>query len=297
MNLAVIIVSFNTKNLLKKCLESIFRQSSGLNFEVWVVDNASSDGSVEFVKKNFPKVHVIESMENVGFSAGNNSALKRAKADYYLLLNSDTEVKKETFEKLIDFAKQNDFGVFSCKLVNKDGSFQPNAWDLPLGLPLFSWVAALDDFIPVFRTLLPSFHRKFSNYYQNGREVGWVGGTAMMIKKDVLKRVGYLDENIFMYGEDVEYCMRARKKGFKIGWTDETSIMHLGGGSSSFPKERQWTGEFRGLLYIYGKYFGNFSRFILKLVFFLFILLRMVVFFIVGKKNTAKTYAKVLVSI
>ena len=297
MKLALIIVSFNTKDLLKKCLDKVFENNLKENLEVWVVDNASSDGSCEFVKKYFPKVHIIESAENLGFSVGNNLALKKAKADYYLLLNSDTEIKKETLNTLLQFAKNNDFGVFSCKLVNKDGSFQPNAGDLPIGLALFSWIAALDDFIPVVRKFLPSFHRKFSNYYKNGKEVGWVGGTAMMIREDVIKKIGYLDENIFMYGEDVEYCMRANKKGIKIGWTDETSIMHLGGGSSISPKERQWIGEFKGLLYIYGKYFGDFNKFILKLIILVFTVLRMVVFFIGGKPKIAKTYAKVLISI
>lgn len=296
MKLAVIIVSFNTKELLKKCLESVYKNSVD-NFEVWVVDNASKDGSVELVKKHFPKAHIIENMENLGFSAGNNLALKKTKADYYLLLNSDTEIKKDSLEKLMEFAGKNDFGIFSCKLVNRDGSFQPNGGDLPLGLSLFSWIAGLDDVTPLLKSVLPSFHRKFLSYYKDGKEVGWVGGTAMMIREDVLKKAGYLDENIFMYGEDVEYCMRAKKKGFKIGWTDGTEIMHLGGGSSSSPKERQWIGELRGLLYIYKKYFGAFNVFILRLILYVFTFLRVIAFFIGGKGGSAKTYAKVLIHI
>jgi len=297
MKLSIIILSYNTKALLEKTINSIFKQKSDLSFQVCVVDNASSDGSAEMIVKKFPQVRLLENSRNLGFSGGVNTALEKIKADYYLLLNSDVEVKEDAIDKLVAFAAEGNYGISGCKLINKDGSFQPNAGDLPVGLPLFVWLSGLDDVLIMVRNFLPSFHRKFKNYYKDGSEVGWISGTAMLITKEVIDKIGMLDENIFMYGEDTEYCLRAKRSGFKIGWTDRSTIMHIGGASSSNPRFNQWVGEFRGLLYIYGKYFGALNKMLLKLTLLLFTLLRMIAFFAIGKGEIAKTYGKVLVSL
>lgn len=297
MDLSIIIVNFNTKQLLADCLESIFKEDISSKFRVVVVDNGSSDGSVEMVEKKFPGVLVIKSNKNLGFSKANNLGIKAGGAKYYLLLNSDTIMPGGALESLVDFMERSQFGVGSCKLKNKDGSFQPNAGDLPFGLPIFFWLSGWDDILPKIREYLPSFHRKFKSFYRGEKEVGWVSGSVMIIKKGVVESIGGLDEKIFMYCEDTDYCIRARKAGFKVGWTDRAEIIHLGGGSSKDPKLVQWVGEFRGLVYIYRKHLGALAGFILKMFILIFTALRMVAFFAVGKFSVSKTYAKLIFSI
>lgn len=295
MTCAVIILSYNTKNLLRNCLKSLYDNKWKEKYEIYVVDNASSDGSSKMVKDQFPKVHLIENKENLGFTKGNNQILEKVEADLYLLLNSDTEICKDSLDNLVKFINSSDYGVASCKLVFKDGSFQPNAGSLPTTVPLFNWLSGLDDVLEYIGVSLPSTHLK-ERFLRGQKEVGWVSGSVMIIKKEVIDTIGGLDEHIFMYGEDVEFCLRVKRAGFKTGWTDSATIMHIGGGSSKNPAFKQWVGEFNGLLYIYRKYYGLFPSLILKIFLYLFTLLRIVAFSVVGKFKIAQTYGKILTS-
>lgn len=297
MDLTIIILNFNTKNLLQNCLKSILDKSWKYKIEVLVVDNASDDNSVTMVRKNFPRVQIIESKKNLGFAGGNNLGLKKSQARYSLLLNSDTEVLEKSLDNLITFMDKTDFGIGSCKLLNKDRSFQPNAGDLPFGLSLFSWLLGLDDLPFVSKKNLPSFHQKHEDYYKDNKEVGWVSGSVMIIKKEVLDKIGFLDEAIFMYGEDADFCFRAQKAGFKAGWTNSAQIIHLGGGSLKRATFSQWVGEFRGLIYFYKKYFGERPAFFLKILIYVFTFLRIIAFLVVGKPKISKVYAEVLVNL
>ncbi len=292
MDLTLIIVNYNTADLLKDCLNSICKKKWGVSWQIWVVDNGSSDDSVKMVKKNFPQVSIIQSSKNLGFAGGNNLGLKKVTSKYALLLNSDTIIGDQALDNLIEFATEGGYGICSCRLLNQDGTPQPNTGDLPYPLAIFFWLSGLDD-LPFFGSLWPSFHKKD---IKEG-EVGWVAGTAMLISKSVLDKIGLLDEALFMYAEDTDFCLRATKAGFKIGWTKKAQITHLGGGSLKDPSFNQWLGEFRGLIYIYEKYFGALASYLIKMLFYIFIAARMVVFFILGKFRVSKTYAKVLFSI
>lgn len=296
-DLAVVVVNFNTIELTSLCLKSIFEKKWKINFKVWVVDNNSSDNSVIEIKKHFPQVGLIESKINLGFAGGNNLALKKVKARYVILLNSDTEVFEGSLDSIVDFMDRSGFGISSCKLIDKEGKLQPNAGDLPFGFSLLSWLGGLDDLLIGVRQYLPSFHRQFINYYHGEKEVGWVSGSVMVIRREVLSKIGLLDDMIFMYAEDTEYCIRAKKAGFKIGWTNEAKIKHLGGGSSPDPALKQWIGEFKGLLYIYKKYYGFLGELSLRLLIYFFIMIRMMAFFVTGKFKVSKTYGKVIANI
>lgn len=296
-DLSIVILSFNTKELTLKCLKSIFQKKWKIKYKVIVVDNASGDGTVAAIRKLFPQVEVIVNEGNVGFAAGNNVALKRVHSKYSLLLNSDTMVLPGALDNLVDFMNRTDYGIASCQLADRNGGFQPNAGDLPFGWPFIFWISGGDDIILFLKEKLPSYHRKFKSFYDGEKEVGWVSGSVMIIRDLVLKKIGLLDENIFMYGEDTEYCIRARRAGFKVGWTDKAKIIHLGGGSTLDPSFKQWTGEFQGLLYIYKKYCDLSSRLMLRLLIYLSIFSRMVAFLITGKIQVTKTYAKVLISV
>jgi hypothetical protein len=295
IDLSIIIVSYNTRELLRNCLKSIYSTSVNNNFEVWVVDNSSKDGSGEMVKKEFPKVRLILNDNNDGFAAGNNLALRKSKAKYYLLLNSDTEVKKGSLDIFIKFALDSNHGISSCRLVNKDGSFQPNGGDLPFGAALINWLFGFDD-IPLVKKLFPSFHKTDPEYYSNFKP-GWVSGSVFLISEDVLMKIGLMDEDIFMYCEDVDYCVRAKKAGFTIGWTNKIDIMHVGGASSKDSKFRQYSGELRGLIYLYKKYYGSAVSLILKVFIYFAVILRILAFLAFGKKDIAKIYYKVLIDL
>ena len=297
MKVDVVIVNYNTKELLKDCLESIYRQKWQHDYTVWVVDNASSDGSVEMVRKRYKQVKIVEAGMNLGFSRGNNVVLDQTKADYCLLLNSDTMVLEGSLDGLVDFAKGSQYRIVSCSLANADGSFQPNAGDRPTLLSIFDWLSGLDDLVRWLGVVIPSFHQSDRRYYSKDREVGWVSGSVMLIKASVIQRIGGLDQNIFMYVEDVEYCVRAAKSGFKVGWTNNASIIHLGGASSQDPHFNQWLGEIRGLLYLAKKNGSVYFYWLLKLMFYVFLSGRVVAFWLLGRRQVARTYVKVISAI
>jgi GT2 family glycosyltransferase len=295
--LAISIINFKTETLTEKCLKSILDKKWKSEIEIYVVDNDSKDGSLEYLEKKFPKVIFIKSDANLGFAGGHNLVLKKAKADFYLILNSDTEVMVESLDKLIEIMEEKDWGIASGMLLNSDGSFQAGGGDLPTLLAVFVWIAGLDDVLFPVREKLPSLHRKFKSYFKWEREIGWVGGTAMVIKRDVISKIGLLDERIFMYAEDVEYCLRARQAGFKVGFTPQAKIKHIGGASLDEPHFRQWLGEFKGLKYIYQKHFSALEQLVLNFLIIVFTLLRIIIFSILGKFSISKTYVKVLKNI
>lgn len=296
VNLAIIIVNYNTEKLILECLESVFKNKPTGTFQVIVVDNNSTDNSVAAIKKHFPEVKLIESKKNLGFSGGNNLALKEIEAKNYLLLNSDTLENKDSLNNLVKFAENSDYGIVSCKLTYLDGTFQPNAGELPTFLPAFLWLSGLDDILDKIAHI-KSYQARDKSYYFNGANVGWVSGSVMLIKREVIEKIGLLDEGIFMYGEDVEYCFRAQKSGFKIGWTDEAEIIHISGASSNKPKYNQWIGEFRGMIYLYNKMFGLMYSQLIRIFLYFFILIRAVAFLIIGKISYSRTYAKIFVNL
>lgn len=291
--LSVIIVNFNTKKLTLDCLDSVLKSKTTFEFELLVVDNNSTDGSVEAIKKFYPQVRLIQSSANLGFGGGNNLGINQIHAKYYLLLNSDTLLEENSIENLYYFAKGQNLDIASCKITGVDGKLQPNTGHLPTFLPLLFWLTGLDDLmIKVFS--LPSYHTQQPKFYQGQKEVGWVSGTVMLIKMDVFKTIGYFDDNIFMYAEDVDFCWRAKLRNFKIGWTEGATVYHLGGGSQDKPHFRQWSGEFKNLIYLYQKYYGLMASISLRLLIYLFASFRIIAFTVAGRKEYAKTYAKVI---
>ena len=135
------------------------------------------------------------------------------------------------------------------------------------------------------------------SFYKGDKEVGWVSGSVMAIKREILEKIGLLDDKIFMYGEDTEYCIRAIKKGFKVGWTDKATIVHIGGGSSKNPSFRQWLGEIKGLKYIYKKFNNKTEQLFLNILIYVSIILRIIAFSLIGKFNVSKLYGKILFNI
>lgn len=290
---AVSIVSFNAKDYLKKCLEDLIRQKTSAGIEIWVLDNNSQDGCAEMVSKKFPKVKLIKSEKNLGFAAGQTQILKKAQADYFLIVNPDTRIPEDTVEKMIEFFKAYpECGVLSAKLVGFDGKIQSNGGDLPFGLSLLSWLFNLENL-----GIKANFHRSDKEFYNSKSNVGWVGGTFMMIKKEVFDKTGFFNPDYFMYVEDVDLCYRAGLLGYKIMINPDVSIRHKSGASSGNPRFYQWKSEFQNLILFYKKNIGNISALILKVLIILSVFFRMIAFLLLGKGGESRTYAKILKSI
>ena len=239
MLLSVVIVSFNVEELLAKCLESIERYSGGITKEVFVVDNNSSDNTVLRIRKDFPKVTLIANKKNLGFSKANNQALKKAKGDYLLVLNPDTELKPDTLVKMIDFMRKNkDVAVSTCRVELADGSLDRDCRrHFPTPWRSFCHFSNLSKIF--------SKSKIFDQYYMGyvpdniEQEVDACAGAFMMIRAEALKKVGYFDEDFFFYGEDLDWCWRFRENGYRIVYTPITKIIHYKGASSGIKKSSQ----------------------------------------------------------
>ena len=321
MELSVIIVNWNTKELLETCLESIYKFTKnersladarddrgrarddgereqddegvkGINFEVIVVDNRSSDGSQAMVKKKFPQVKLILNEANLGFTKANNQGIKIAKGDYVLLLNSDAYLIENSFRKLLDRVRSigENFGALGPLLLNEDQSIQQSAGFFPNLPQVFLWMSFIDD-LPGGQLLKP-YHVDHDRFYRQDQEVDWVTAAAIFVPKNVIQKVGALDEKIFMYGEEVEWCYRIKKAGYKIYFSPVTQIVHIGRGSSQRIPTAAFVGEYKAVLYFYGKYKGKVSLQIALILLKIGALIRIILFSLLGRKELSKSYVE-----
>ncbi len=226
-DLSVIILNYNTRELTKTCLTTVLSSRLGdYSMEVIVCDNGSTDGSVEMIRREFPSVKLIENGKNVGFAAGNNPGLKASRGRYALLLNSDTEVPAGTLSAMIAFMDENDrAGAATCKLVLPDGSMDPACHrGFPTPWASLTYVTRLEKLFPRTRTF-GQYHQGYKNLTRV-HEVDCIVGAFFMVRRDVLDTVGLLDEDYFMYGEDIDWAFRIRKAGWKIYFNPAVTILH-----------------------------------------------------------------------
>ncbi len=291
MDVSVIIVNWNTKKLLENCLASIYKFTKDISFEVIVVDNGSTDGSLAMVSKIYPQVNIIPNKDNLGFTRANNQGIKVAKGKYVLLLNSDTYLTENSLKKLIDFAQsKEDFGAVGPLLLNVDKSIQQSAGFFPHLLQVFFWMSFIDD-LP-FGYLLKPYHIDHNAFYKKNGQVDWVTGAAFFTSKNVITNVGLLDEKIFMYGEEVEWSYRIKKAGFDIYFTPQTAIVHIGRGSSQKIPQRAYVGEYKGIIYFYKKHKSFLALQIVRLFLKIGALARIIIFSAMGRPELAKCYAE-----
>lgn len=232
-DLSIIILNYNVKNLLLNCLESIFQSKGKLDrWQVIVVDNASSDGSVEAVEKKFPQVELIKNKENLGFAAGNNVGVRLVKAPVVLFLNPDTVVVDHAIQKTLEVLLSNpDYGAITCKVELPDGRLDyschrgfPTPWN---SLTYFSGLAKMFPHSPVFAGYTASFLDT-----RQPHEVDCISGTYLMVRKMAGEQIGFWDKDYFFNGEDIEFCYSLREWGWKIYFYPEVKIIHFKGSSS-----------------------------------------------------------------
>lgn len=232
IELSIIIVNYNVKEFLENALISIKRALEGISAEIFVVDNASEDGSVEMIRQKFPEVKLIANDKNLGFAKANNQALKLAQGKYILLINPDTVVQEDTFKVLISFLKSHpDCGMVGCKILNPDGTLQlacrrgfPTPW------VAFTKMVGLSSLFPKSK-IFAKYNLTYLDPDQV-TEVDAVSGSFMMIRREVYEQVGGFDEDFFMYGEDLDWCYRIKKAGWKIYYVPYTQIIHFKGEST-----------------------------------------------------------------
>jgi len=231
MDLSVIIVNYNVRDFLENALTSVAQALKGIDGEVIVVDNASDDGSIEMVRKKFPRVRAIANGTNLGFAAANNIGLAESTGRYMLLLNPDTIVQEDTFQTIIRFLDDHpDAGMAGCRILNPDGTLQPACRrSFPTPWVAFTKISGLSALYPESRI----FGRYNLGYLDPGStyEVDAISGSFMAVRRSAWEQVGGLDEEYFMYGEDLDWCYRFKRAGWKVYYVSETRIIHYKGES------------------------------------------------------------------
>lgn len=239
MDLSIIIVSYNTKELLRKCLSSIDIVHNDLQYEVIVVDNDSTDGSSDMVQKEFKDVLLIKNDKNYGFSKANNIGVKKSKGKTILFLNPDTVVNKDALLKTHEFLLSKDTtGIVTCRVNLQNGQMDdachrgfPTPWN---SLCHFSGLSKL---FP--KTKLFSGYNQTWKNLDSSHEIDSCVGAFMMVKREVGEQIGWWDEDYFWYGEDLDFCYRVKEKGWQVWYYPEVSILHYKGASSGIKKTSQ----------------------------------------------------------
>jgi len=235
-DLSIIIVNWNTKNLLKQCLESIKAHTKKISYEIIVVDNSSRDGSADMVETNFPQVFLIKNKKNLGYGRANNQGLDRARGKYVLFLNSDITVNENCLDEMFDFMEDNPaVGASACKLTYPDGSLQHSCRQFPSFKVFFLMLIGLRAVFPKMKI----FRRYMMLDWDHGdlREVDQIMGSFMFVRRNVLERIGSFDERYWMYFEEVDLCLRIKRAGWKIvHYPFVSAIHHLSKSSEQWPE-------------------------------------------------------------
>ena len=245
--LSIVIVSYNTRDLLDQCLKSVAEQTQ-VDHEVIVVDNASKDGTAPLVAERHPNVRLVANSANLGFPSANNQGLKIASGRYRVLLNPDTLLIDRTLDRMVEYLDAHpDVGVIGAEMVGPDGNLRRYE----------TW----------YPTLLSYLANSMMLRIWGGRgtrEVEYVSGACLMIRQETMQQIGLLDENIFMYAEDTDWCMRAKRAGWKIYYCAEARFFHLAGGSSGRDVAARVVNIRQAKLYFFKKHYGWLSYALLK---------------------------------
>ena len=256
MKLSIVILCWNDLAVIGNCLRSICFGTRSTEFEIVVSDNGSTDGSVEFIRKMYPSVRILENGRNLRFSKGNNVAISVCAGEFILILNPDTIVEDGALDKWVQFADQHpEAGAFGCRVLNADGSYQGCARPFPTVWR--EWVAALylrplgyfSDFLATDKYL------KWKG--DTERLIDWQAGCALLVRGDLLRRLGGFDEQFHYYYEDVDLCHRIWKDGWPIIYTPEVRITHLVGQSTKMYRIAFELDHYRNRYRYFYKYFGS----------------------------------------
>lgn len=232
MNISIVIVNWNVRDYLRRCLTSVYKFTQDLEFEVFVVDNNSSDGSQAMVREDFPRARLIASPVNLGFARGNNLALGRCRGRYIIILNPDTELVDNGFKEMALFMEANPFvSVLAPRLIYPDGSLQRSCRNFPTVLMDFWESLYLNEAFPESNV----FNRYLMGMWEHNepRDVDQPYGACLMIRDEVLKKIGFFDGRFFMYYDEVDLCYRIKKAGGRIYYLPSVKVIHHSNKSSN----------------------------------------------------------------
>jgi GT2 family glycosyltransferase len=256
MKLSIVVLCWNDLNVIKECLESVYRATSAITFEVIVSDNGSTDTSVEYIREHFPDVRIVDNGANLGFARGNNAGINVAQGEYVLILNPDTIVHDKALERLVAYADRcPEGGAFGCRVLNPDGSFQNPARPLPTAFRFLisaldlRWLGKLTD---VFDSDL--------YYHWTGhteRTIGFQSGCCIMVRRELLERLHGFDERFFYHFEETDLCCRIWKSGSRVMFYPGAEITHLGGQSVGRFPIRFALETYRSRYRYFDKHFGT----------------------------------------
>jgi N-acetylglucosaminyl-diphospho-decaprenol L-rhamnosyltransferase len=268
LDLSIVIVNWNVRELLKRCLHSVISsfqlpilrlgsgQASNFQVEVIVVDSASSDGSVAMVEEEFPQVRLIANSENVGFTVGSNQGIAVSRGRYVLLLNPDTEVVDDALATMVEYMdNHSQVGVLGPQLLNPDGSIQSSRRRFPTLATAFLESTVLQQWFP--------HNRAIRHYYMTDQpddkvqEVDWVTGACLLARREAIEEVGLLDEGFFMYSEELDWCRRIKGQGWKVVYLPTARVIHYGAQSSEQVKSFQHIQFQRSKICYFRKHHGS----------------------------------------
>ncbi len=303
MDLTIIIVNWNTREMLKNCLESIMGSKRIQKIRIIVVDNASKDGSREMVETLFPEVKLINSGGNIGFGKANNLAIQQANTPFLFFLNPDTMVMEGTMEGMVEFMRSHPtVGAMGCKITYPPAQTKTVGTDGDAHTLEMQWVPSPLKILFKMLFLSDKMIQKFKKYlpYKNPHESGYVSflaGACLMMKKEVLEQIGCFDERFFMYGEDYDLCRRIKDAGWQLYYMSEVKIAHYVGGAS-----QKTTSQFSTLMMcqsisqLMEKYHGQVGKSLYRVVIFfgscfrLFILINLIILSGVGVLHHEESY-------
>ncbi len=231
MDLSIIIVTYNSKKFIQRCINSLLASLPNLAREIIVVDNASQDGSIDLVRKDFPEIKLISNIRNLGYAKACNQGIKEAKGRYIFILNPDTGLSEGSLEGMIKFMDEHHrYGILGPKLLDKDGKMQFSCRAFPsYSTAFFNRYSLLTKIFP--KSKYAERYLKTSWPHDSIQETDWVSGAAMLIRKDCLNQIGNFDEDFFMYCEDIDICQRAKKNGWQVFYYPCLAFTHFIGGS------------------------------------------------------------------
>ena len=256
MKLSVVIVSYNVKYHLEQCIRSVKNASEGLDADIWVVDNASSDDSVSYLRGLFPDIHFICNTENVGFSKANNQAIQESKGEYVLLLNPDTIVAEDTLKGCVEFLDAHpQVGATGVRMLNADGTFAPESRrGVPTPFTSFCKMTGLSSLFPKSRIFGRYYMKYLDENQANPVEV--LSGAFNMLRRKALDQIGLLDEDFFMYGEDIDLSYRMLTGGWQNYYLPY-NILHYKGESTNKSSFRYVHVFYNAMLIFFSKHFGK----------------------------------------
>ncbi len=268
----------NGKNLLRACLSSVLKETINTDFEVIVVDNASTDGTLEMLKNEFSRVNVISNTENMGFAAANNIGIRQANGRYILLLNPDTEILNGAIQETVAFMdKHPQAGIVGCKLIFPSGQIQTSLRSFPTIRNLLIETFFLEKIFP--KTFGKHFYLDFD--HNSDKQVDWVSGAYFLIRREVIEKIGLLDEQFYMYSEEMDYCYRAKQAGYEIWFTNRGNVIHHWGGMSAINKRvAVWIQ--RSQLLFYQKYYNGLKKCSFIFIKYVNLIIRSICYFFCG---------------